>query len=380
MCDREWRARDRERRTCERKAAARAIEHLSRRRALALAARTGAAAVFGAGLLSTVGACARGAGEDRLVVYAAGPRRLAESIVAAFRDAFAVEVDLFTATTGQILAKVEAERLNPRADVLLLASGLAAEWMRREGRLASLDLDPPAWSGHAERQGWTDPNGMFIATGAACVGIAARRGWEHGTDSWSGMLDGSFTDAQGRPGRVVMPSPSRSGTSGDFVVQWTLEEGARAWSLLVQARRAGRLEVKGANSEALGSLRTGESQAILAAVDYLICDDLAKGAPFTLRFPSAGAPIVTRPVCVLRTSRRVEAARRFVQFCVGTEAQRLVAASNMLPADPSIPLSSIRAEAGVPTPMPLPLDQALAEQRPILRRFQYEVERLVVIS
>lgn len=337
----------------------------------------GAAAAAAA---STLPGCARARDPKRLVAYAAGPRSLVGAVARAFTDESGIEVDLFEATTGQVLAKVEAERMNPRADVLLLASGLAAEWLRREDRLAALELAPPAWSADARRRGWLDPHDRYAAMGAACVGIAARPGWERGTASWVSLLDGSFTSAEGTPGRIVMPSPSRSGSSGDFVVQWVLDEGDRAWELLVAARRRGALEVKGANNEALSSLRMGESQAILAAVDYLVCNAIGQGDALRLSFPAAGAPIVTRPVCILRSSRRLDQARAFVRFCLSPGAQRLVAEANMLPADPEVPLAKVRAAAGIPRAMPLDLDRAIAEQRAILRKFQYEVERLVVTS
>lgn len=368
---------------------------MNRRRAMALVAR-GALGALGARSVTNVlrassaaasatipilGGCrgrARGEDDGRLVVYAAAPRSLAEAMIASYAERSAVRVDLFSATTGQILAKVEAERFNPRADVLILASGLAAEWLRREGRLASFDWPAPEWAGREDRAGWFDPHGAYVATGAACVGIAARSDWRHGTTSWTSMLDGGFVNDEGAPGLVVMPSPSRSGSSGDFVVQWTLEEGERAWRLMIDARRRGILEVRGANSEALGSLRGNTSQAILAAVDYQVCDAIARGDPITLTLPASGVPIVTRPACILKSTRRPAAAQAFVASLLSEPIQQLVAAANLIPADPAIPLSPARAAAGVPKPMPLDVDRALADQREILRRFQYEVERLVV--
>lgn len=354
---------------------------MSRRAALASMARgTAGVAATSAGAMALLGSCSSRSnlGDDgRLVVYAAGPRRLAEAMAARFAETSGTKVDVFTATTGQILAKVEAERLNPRADVLILASELAAEWLRREGRLLELGLGETVMSGSAAARGWNDPHDMFVATGAACVGIAVRSGWARGTNSWASMLDGGFVDDTGRTGRVVMPSPSRSGTSGDFVIQWTLDAGERAWQLLIASRHRGILEVKGANSEALNSLRLGETQAIMAAVDYLVCDAVARGEPMELLFPAAGAPIVTRPACILKSTRRPSAARSFIASVLGEPMQQMVADANLIPANPAIALSPVRAAAGMPTPMPLDLDRAIAEQRPILRRFQYEVERLV---
>lgn len=360
----------------------RSQERITRRSAVTRAVRAASGlAIAGMAGTALVGGCSnRTRNDGRLVVYAASPRKLAEQMIARYAQSTGVSVDLFSATTGQILAKVEAERLNPRADVLILASGLAAEWLRREQRLLDLALDETVLAGSGAARGWNDPHGTFVATGAACVGIAVRPGWTRGLDSWASMLDGGFVDDAGVPGRIVMPSPSRSGSSGDFVIQWTLQAGDRAWNLMADARRRGILEVKGANSEALGSLRMNESQAILAAADYLVCDAIARGDSMELHFPKDGAPMVTRPACILKSTRRPAAARGFVAAVLGEPMQQLVADANLLPASPAVPLSALRAEVGVPAAMPLDLDRALLEQRTILRRFQYEIERMVASS
>ncbi|MFQ3577859.1 MAG: substrate-binding domain-containing protein, partial [Verrucomicrobiia bacterium] len=85
-------------------------------------------ACFLGGLIALASALSSCAPPDagRLVVYTAGPRPLAEAICKAFEAAHGVRVELFTATTGQIMAKLEAEKYNPRADVVILAGETAA--------------------------------------------------------------------------------------------------------------------------------------------------------------------------------------------------------------------------------------------------------------
>lgn len=60
--------------------------------------------------------------DQKLVVYSAGPDGLAKKLVAGYEAQSGVKVELFQGTTGKILARMEAEKANPVADVVVLAS------------------------------------------------------------------------------------------------------------------------------------------------------------------------------------------------------------------------------------------------------------------
>lgn len=190
-------------------------------------------------------------GESALVIYSAGPRPLIEQIAEDFSKTHNIPVRLFVATTGQLMAKLEAERFRPQADVVIFASDVAAEALRSGDRLAPLTgLTLP--DTHAD---WHDPNGYYLATSAALVGVALGREQAQLAPDWPQLFSGDF------PGRVAMPSPSRSGTAGDFVVSRVLERGDEAWQQFTRAR-AGGMEFPAANSQALTSLMIGNYQAI----------------------------------------------------------------------------------------------------------------------
>ena len=60
-----------------------------------------------------------------LVVYSAGPKSLSKAVVANFEKKTGLKVQLYPASTGKVLAKLEAEKHNPIADVVVLASWAA---------------------------------------------------------------------------------------------------------------------------------------------------------------------------------------------------------------------------------------------------------------
>lgn len=312
-------------------------------------------------MLGSIAGCHEsGADASRpLVVYASGPRLLAEALAAKYTEQTGVPVELFTATTGQIMAKLEAERYNRRADVVILASPIAAEYLKQQGRLLAhvvedSDRFEPSWL----RGSYNSPNG-------AAVGIAVRDEIFREGIEWSDVFGGEPA------WRVVMPSPTRSGSSGEFVLATTIEHDETAWDMFA-AGVAGGLEFASANSQAIAGLLSGTYDAIVGAVDYLILSEIGRGAPIQLVFPSSGSVVVERPVLILEGTRREESARAFVDFCFSHEAQTLSAEAWLIPAD-------IQSRSSLQRPMPgrvTPTNSEVGLERLQLtmRRFQYDLE------
>lgn len=335
--------------------------------------RRSALGLIAGGALFAAGCGRRDAG--RLVVYSAGPRPLAEKIRAGYTAATGREVELFVATTGQIMAKLEAERFNPRADAVILASRVATEALKARGRLRATTL-----AGELARPEWHDAEGFYVATGAAMIGVAVRAdaptGPEGGWD-WEDFLGGAF------PGRVTLPSPTRSGATSDFLMAYVQARGEeRVWARLKAARRAG-LDIAGANAQAMSNLLTGASAAVVGAVDYVALREVARGEPVRVIYPASGGVVTTRPAAVLAESRRAEEAEAYLRHALGEAAQSEGGKLHFEPVRPEAPRSRVWAEArGAWNGRVLPLDAraALAMQGPVLRTFQYEIERAVEVE
>lgn len=318
-------------------------------------------------LAAALSGCGGDGGEDTLTVYAAGPRPLAEAAVRIFTEETGIPVNLYTATTGQIMAKLEAEKYRPRADVVILASAMAGEALAQTGRLEAYIPDGI----DATRAEWHHPEHLYLGSAGAAVGIATRADAPLPDVEWRDVLTGSVG------GRVIMPSPSRSGTSGDFVLAWLQAHGEKGWDDFKEARRGG-LEFAGANNQAITSLLVGSHQTLVGAVDYLVFAQIARGEALEMRFPESGALVVSRPIAVMKGSGQVENARQFVDSYFSQRTQEEVANYHLIPARTDVELSEVRRGVALPKPMALDTERGLAEQNRVLRRFQYEVERAVL--
>ncbi len=307
-------------------------------------------------------ACSGGKqGGGTRTVYAAGPRDLAEWMCQQFEKESGHHANLFSATTGEIMAKLEAEKDQPRADVVILASPSAAEVLKQEQALADLPAGLPT------RPEWTDPDHKYAGTADCALGIALRKDHDLPDLTWDQVWAGNFQ------GKMVMPSPEESGSSAEFVVAFDQSMGEKFWDGLKNVQQHG-LQVSGPNSQALTSLVMGAQDAVLASADYLTYKQIEKGEPLVMRFPAPACPVIPRPVAILSSSAHLELAEDFVKFCFTPEVQQRIAAEHLIPADASIPLSALRQASGTLTPMSYDVAKSMQAQQMVMKRFQTEIE------
>ena len=105
------------------------------------------------------------AGAQSVTLYTAGPDGLAQGIARLLTEKTAIKVDVYQATSGDVLARLEAEKGKPRADVVVLASwgeGLAV----RDRGLVAPYTSPEAKKLRSE---WVD--GGLAAQGGAALAL-----------------------------------------------------------------------------------------------------------------------------------------------------------------------------------------------------------------
>ncbi|MEJ2036340.1 MAG: substrate-binding domain-containing protein, partial [Maritimibacter sp.] len=149
-------------------------------------------------LLSTVASLGRAtAASADITVYSAGPGGLANRLAAGFTDATGIGVNLYQATTGKVMARLEAEAANPQADVVVSASWGTATDMDAQGLLLA----------------YTSPNAAevpdFLKTATAVAeGVAALAiGWNPASGTpkptdWADLAKPEYKDL------VTMPDPA----------------------------------------------------------------------------------------------------------------------------------------------------------------------------
>lgn len=262
-----------------------------------------------------------------ITVYSAGPNGLAEKIQTAFEEKTGVKVNLFQGTTGKILAKLEAEKGNPIADVLVLASLSSMDSLKEAGELQAYS---EAIGKENINTDWIDADDFYFAYSASALGIA------YNTNSvteppkdWSDLGDAKWN------GTFNMPDPTLSGSALDFIYGYTTTDAG--WPTIESWFDNG-LQIMGANKEALDAVITGEKDITLSGVDYMTYKAKADGEPVEIVYPTSGTVVSPRAAGITTTSKEVAASQAFIDFLLSDEGQQLVADAYLLPGNSDIPV------------------------------------------
>lgn len=254
----------------------------------------------------------------KVTVYMPSPAGLADEIAAGFTKATGVQVEVFQGTTGEILARLEAEEANPVADVVILASWTDGISMKNEGKLMSYT---PA---NADKvvEGWIDEDSMLFGYSASAVGVIYNTTIipELSAD-WDELASAEYKDL------LAIPDAEKSGACKDFVAGYV---NANGWSDL-EALAANGMMNGGANKAALESVTTGEIGILVAGVDYNAYSSINKGEPLQIYYPAGGTVVNPRPAMIMNTSPNVDNAKAFVDYLFSDDAQAMVADAYLLP-------------------------------------------------
>ncbi len=256
--------------------------------------------------------------QTRISVYSAGPANLIENLAKGFKASSGIDVGVFQGTTGQVMARIEAEAANPVVDVLISASWDTATDFEKRGWLVAY-TSPNAASVPESLKTAT-----AVAQGVSALGIA----WNptSGTprpSEWSDLTKPEYK------GLVTTPDPSQSGASFELVA--ALHGKAGDWKLFEALRNNGAI-VSGANAQALNPVLQGAKAAVFGAVDYISLDQKANGENIDVIFPTSGTVIAPRPIMILKWSKRVEDARKFVDYMLSPAGQAEVAKVYLMPS------------------------------------------------
>ncbi len=277
---------------------------------------------FGAGFALIAGVLAAGVAHADITVYSAGPGSLIEKLAAGYTKQTGHKVEVFQATTGKIMARIEAEAANPVVDVLISASWDTATDFTKRGWLVS----------------YTSPNAVkvpdflksetAVAQGVSALGIA----WNPASNTpkpteWADLAKPEYKDL------VNLPDPAQSGASFELVAALA---GSQGWDLFSKLHANGAV-VAGANAEALNPVLQGAKAAVFGAVDYISLAGKAKGETIDVIFPASGTVVAPRPAMILSWSKHQDEAKQFIDYMLSDEGQKLVAATYLMPARSDIP-------------------------------------------
>ncbi|MCD8073437.1 MAG: ABC transporter substrate-binding protein [Lachnospiraceae bacterium] len=277
----------------------------------------GSAAVVAAGL-AAVPVQAEGSG--KVTVYMPSPSGLADQLAEAFTEATGIEVEQFQGTTGEILARLEAEEANPVADVVILASWSDGLSMKEEGQIMSYTPE----NADLIVDGWIDEDSMLFGYSASAVGVIYNTTiYSEVSEDWAGLAREEYADD------IAIPDPEKSGACKDFLAG--LVTGLEDGEDIIQAWADNGLTVPGANKAALEAVTTGEKGILIAGVDYNAYSSIDDGEPLAIYYPESGTVVNPRPAMIMNTAPNVENAKAFIDFLFSDEAQQLVVEAYLIP-------------------------------------------------
>lgn len=254
----------------------------------------------------------------KVTVYMPSPAGLADDLAAAFAKKTGVEVEQFQGTTGEILARLETEKANPVADVVILASWSDGLSMKESGQIMSYTPE------NGDKANWIDEDSMLFGTSASAVGVIYNTTiYPELSADWADLAGADYTD------NIAIPDPEKSGACKDFLAGFVT--GVEGGADILQSWADNGLTVPGANKAALEAVTTGEKGILIAGVDYNAYSSMAKGEPLNIYYPATGTVINPRPAMIMSTAPNADNAKAFIDFLYSDEAQQLVAEAYLLP-------------------------------------------------
>ncbi|MBZ7673954.1 ABC transporter substrate-binding protein [Klebsiella grimontii] len=260
-----------------------------------------------------------------LTVYTAGPGSLAKSLASGYEQKTGVKVNIFQATTGKVMARLEAEQANPQADVLISASWDTAEDLHHRGWLL------PYQSANSDKVPANLKSADYVAQGISALGIVWNS--KSGTPEpkeWRDLTEAAFKN------KVTTPDPALSGASLDLLIGLHNGMGDKAWALFNDLKNNG-MVVSGPNAQAVTPVMQGAKAAVFGAVDYVSYGNIDQGESLKVIFPASGTVIAPRPMMILKTSQHAEDAKAFVDYVLSPEGQARVADAWLMPARSDVP-------------------------------------------
>jgi len=276
--------------------------------------KTGAvvAALFTSGMMIT--------DAQALTVYTAGPGSLAKGLAAGFEKKTGVKVNVFQATTGKVMARLEAEQANPQADILVSASWETA-----------LDLHDRNWllpyqSPNAEKVPANLKSDDYVAQGISALGIVwnTKSGTPEPKD-WQDLTNAAYK------GKVTTPDPALSGASLDLLIGLQNSMGENAWKLFSQLKDNG-MVIAGPNAQALTPVLQGAKAAVFGAVDYVSYNSIQQGESVKVIFPESGTVVAPRPMMIMKSTQHADDAKAFIDYVLSEEGQQKVSDAWLMPA------------------------------------------------
>ena len=304
---------------------------------------------------------------------------LEEDDAKVYLDAFAkvapdVKVNMLRLSTGDLGARMLAEKSNPRHDVIW---GWAVTQMVDPRILEMLESYSPPGVDKVNPQ-FRDPQGRWFATtgylAAFCVNTEVLKAKNLPMPaSWQDLLNPVYKD------QLIMPNPASSGTGYlqiSSILQMKGEE--EGWKFLHALDKNMGQYIK-SGSKPCKLTRVGE-YAVGASFAFVGVKSIQEGYPIKVVIPSEGAGYEIEVSGLMKTSSNKADAKRFLDWLLTPEAARLYGERAAMSSVPGSVQTEDARKAGLPADISTVLykmdfDWSAKNKQRIIERWKKEIER-----
>ena len=288
-------------------------------------------------LIAGCGNSANNAKEHKLVIYTSMKDTLIGGIVEGFKKEHPnIEVEYQTAGAGKLMNKIAEERRNGKiqADVIWTSEVPDFYQMKEDGLLA--EYRPQAFKDILNP--FPDYDGFFTAARLGTLGIVIN------TDkvaappvSWEDLASKElYKNSFG------IADPALSGTAFMSIALLKKQFG---WGYVERLHKHGAVKCEG-SSQVIERTVSGELAACLG-VDYIAASKIDGGAHLAMVYPKEMI-VVPSPIAIFKSTDDMDAAKAFVEYMLGKEAQQKIADVGTIP---------VRTDVKIPEKYRLPEPQ-----------------------
>lgn len=309
---------------------------------------------------------------DTVNVYSIWPENYARPMFQEFEKVTGIKVNFIRFSSGEALARVIAEKNNPRIDVLFggpvetFAAGIKEGIFEPYKSPSFARL--PARFRHADGQ-WTaiaDDPLVFMTNGAFLKSKGLKP-----PASWDDLLDPAYKN------QLQMADARTSGTAVTrifSVLEVNKRDEEKTFAYLKKLRQNVQVYTKSGGG---GTLPVGLGQAgggIFFIVDAL--ETKAKGYDVVISFPKEGIGSAAEAIALIKGAKNADAGKKLIDFATSAAMQSKLADHkvNFVPASPDVATEASLAEVlkGA-TIFPIDDEYAGANRKRIVERWIKEV-------
>ena len=281
--------------------------------------------------------------QGQLVLYCTPQEEWCRAMVTAFERATGIKVNMTRKSSGENYAQVKAEAANPKGDIWWGGTGdphlqAAEEGLTVEYKSPKL-VELHEWAVRQAEQAKYRTVGVYA--GALGFGfnteLLAKRGLPE-PKCWADLLDPRFKD------EVQVADPNSSGTAYTLLATMVQLMGEDKGFAYLKSLHRNVNQYTKSGIAPVKSTAAGESGVGIAFMHDMVTMRV-QGAPIRTIAPCEGTGYEIGAVSLIKGRKNAEAARRFVDWTLSAEAQKVVGVDQNIYSIPSNKAAPVHAQA-----------------------------------